>query len=85
MPRPRSIYQARTIALLLKGELSMLCSRSSLAMLLSLGLFGPALSPAANTPAQPPLSGDQRILHALNRFTFGPRPGDLQSDQPGSV
>ncbi len=23
------------------------------------------------------LQGDQRILHALNRFTFGPRPGDL--------
>ena len=24
------------------------------------------------------LHGDQRILHALNRFTFGPRPGDLE-------
>lgn len=23
------------------------------------------------------IQGDQRILHALNRFTFGPRPGDL--------
>ena len=23
------------------------------------------------------LRGDERILHALNRFTFGPRPGDL--------
>jgi uncharacterized protein (DUF1800 family) len=23
------------------------------------------------------LQGDERILHALNRFTFGPRPGDL--------
>jgi uncharacterized protein (DUF1800 family) len=23
------------------------------------------------------LHGDERILHALNRFTFGPRPGDL--------
>ena len=23
------------------------------------------------------LSSDERILHALNRFTFGPRPGDL--------
>lgn len=25
------------------------------------------------------LSGDDRILHALNRFTFGPRPGDLEA------
>jgi uncharacterized protein (DUF1800 family) len=54
----------------------MLCSRSSLAIVLSLGLIGPALSSAAATP-QPPLSGDQRILYALNRFTFGPRPSDL--------
>ena len=23
------------------------------------------------------LQGDQRVLHALNRFTFGPRPGDV--------
>jgi uncharacterized protein (DUF1800 family) len=25
------------------------------------------------------LRGDARILHALNRFTFGPRPGDLEA------
>jgi uncharacterized protein (DUF1800 family) len=25
------------------------------------------------------LRGDERILHALNRFTFGPRPGDLEA------
>src|ERR1039458_2216763 len=25
------------------------------------------------------LQGDERILHALNRFTFGPRPGDLET------
>lgn len=25
------------------------------------------------------MQGDQRILHALNRFTFGPRPGDLDA------
>jgi uncharacterized protein (DUF1800 family) len=24
------------------------------------------------------IQGDQRIIHALNRFTFGPRPGDLE-------
>ena len=26
-----------------------------------------------------PLSQDQRVLHALNRLTFGPRPGDVQT------
>jgi uncharacterized protein (DUF1800 family) len=25
------------------------------------------------------LTGDERILHALNRFTFGPKPGDLEA------
>ena len=25
------------------------------------------------------IQGDERILHALNRFTFGPRPGDFES------
>ncbi len=25
------------------------------------------------------LHGDERILHALNRFTFGPRPGDVEA------
>ena len=25
------------------------------------------------------LRGDERILHALNRFTFGPKPGDLEA------
>jgi uncharacterized protein (DUF1800 family) len=41
-------------------------------------------SPAIGTstpPRQPyrssQLQGDQRAIHALNRFTFGPRPGDL--------
>jgi uncharacterized protein (DUF1800 family) len=50
-----------------------------------------AAQPAAN-PNQPPanaqskskspageLRGDERILHALNRFTFGPKPGDLEA------
>lgn len=32
---------------------------------------------AASSPQQ--LQGDDRILHALNRLTFGPRPGDLQA------
>lgn len=35
-----------------------------------------AAEPAAKMPAK--LSDEQRALHALNRLTFGPRPGDLQ-------
>jgi uncharacterized protein (DUF1800 family) len=27
----------------------------------------------------PQLTGDQKILHALNRLTFGPRPGDVEA------
>lgn len=35
---------------------------------------------AANTdnPFQTKLSPDQRIIHVLNRLTFGPRPGDVE-------
>jgi len=33
---------------------------------------------AARKKQEPPAVGDrQRVLHALNRFTFGPRPGDV--------
>ncbi|HEY1895310.1 MAG TPA: DUF1800 family protein, partial [Terracidiphilus sp.] len=41
----------------------------------------PAQAPAAARPAYHPsqIQGDERILHALNRFTFGPRPGDLEA------
>jgi uncharacterized protein (DUF1800 family) len=44
----------------------------------------PASSKKATESARKPyrsnqLSGDDRILHALNRFTFGPRPGDLEA------
>ncbi len=40
-------------------------------------------APSANAMEQPdagwqkPLTGDAKILHALNRLTFGPRPGDV--------
>ncbi len=45
----------------------------------------PAPGKNSSTPAaRPPyrstqLQGDERILHALSRFTFGPRPGDLDA------
>lgn len=40
--------------------------------------------PSAKSPSKPDsipgeLRGDERILQALNRFTFGPRPGDLDA------
>ena len=43
----------------------------------------PSKPPQADSYRQPyqsgQLQGDERILHALNRFTFGPRPGDLDA------
>ena len=47
-----------------------------------------ASAPDAQTLPNPPrrqayqstlIQGDDRILHALNRFTFGPKPGDLEA------
>jgi uncharacterized protein (DUF1800 family) len=40
-----------------------------------------AKAPSAQRPPYKPaqLNGDERILHALNRFTFGPKPGDLEA------
>jgi uncharacterized protein (DUF1800 family) len=66
--------------------------RGSLARLLICNLLAPttmvASEPDTPAPSEPAarstyvstqLQGDQRVLHALNRFTFGPRPGDLES------
>ncbi len=33
----------------------------------------------ANSVSSGQLRGDERILQALNRFTFGPKPGDLEA------
>jgi uncharacterized protein (DUF1800 family) len=68
--------------------------QSPLAVLLSCILCAPASQGYAQQTAQDApskhqsarseyrpqqLEGDQRIIHALNRFTFGPRPGDLEA------
>lgn len=37
-----------------------------------------ALTAATKDPFQTKLKPDDRIVHALNRLTFGPRPGDLE-------
>ena len=62
--------------------------KGPLAAVLCLSLLDPSVGLAETAPQgsakRPPyksdqLQGDQRILHALNRFTFGPRPGDLET------
>ncbi|MGB6190889.1 MAG: DUF1800 family protein, partial [Terracidiphilus sp.] len=62
----------------LKGALAAVLCFS----LLSPPLPGMAADPGHSVPRKAykssQLQGDQRILHALNRFTFGPRPGDLE-------
>ena len=48
------------------------------ALCLTLGLFGAAVWAAGKKMQESASVGDrQRVLHALNRFTFGPRPGDI--------
>ena len=65
----------------------MQCIRGPFAavMCLSLLCLSEAFPAADSAPGKPrppyhstEMQGDQRILHALNRFTFGPRPGDLE-------
>src|SRR5437867_7168474 len=34
--------------------------------------------PSASQPAAMQIEDDKRIVHALNRFTFGVRPGDVE-------
>ncbi len=57
----------------------MLRSRSGLfALALCLPLAGLTVLAAGKRKQEAPVIGDrQRVLHVLNRFTFGPRPGDI--------
>ena len=50
------------------------------ALLVSQPLFAEAPKPAPIVKLQE-LQGQQRVLHALNRLTFGPRPGDVAAVQ----
>ena len=49
----------------------------------STGASEPATTPSHGASRQPyrspGIEGDQRIVHALNRLTFGPRPGDVEA------
>ena len=40
-----------------------------------------AAAKVKRAPAVKQIRGDERVLHALNRFTFGPRPGDVAAVQ----
>jgi hypothetical protein len=50
----------------------------------ALALLGPVLliftvAPAAKDETKPaPMAQNKQIIHALNRFTFGVRPGDVE-------
>jgi uncharacterized protein (DUF1800 family) len=45
--------------------------------LVATGLFAARKTQSA-LPSMPQMSADQKVLHALNRLTFGPRPGDQE-------
>ncbi len=75
---------------LLQGPIASLLILGLLGSTTEAGAFAqssPPIQPdqAASRPRTRPayqsgqLRGDDRILHALNRFTFGPRPGDLDA------
>ena len=54
------------------------------ALVLVAGLSLYAKKPAPASPFTTPLSSNQKIVHALNRLTFGPRPGDFdQAEKMG--
>ena len=55
----------------------------AVALLFAAGLSLNAKKPALASPFTISLSSDQKIVHALNRLTFGPRPGDF--DQAGKM
>ncbi len=40
-----------------------------------------AVTKPATAASTKEIQGEQRVLHALNRFTFGPRPGDIAAVQ----
>jgi len=48
--------------------------------LLAEAVAGPG-GPAAKSTRAAAVEGQARVLHALNRLTFGPRPGDLAAVQ----
>ncbi len=56
----------------------MLGTRKALALLGPLLLIFTVAPAAKDTSKPPPMPQDKQIIHALNRFTFGMRPGDVE-------
>jgi uncharacterized protein (DUF1800 family) len=46
---------------------------------LSSGLYAKKKHSQQSAPAAAEMTGDRKTLHALNRLTFGPRPGDMEA------
>jgi uncharacterized protein (DUF1800 family) len=59
--------------------------RGGVASLLSLLLVGQPMVAAAGVKHGKQIQGNERVLHTLNRFTFGPRPGDVAAVQAMGV
>src|SRR5580704_5614183 len=62
--------------------------RSAVSGVLCVLMVGQPMVAAAKvkrTASVPQIQGEERALHALNRFTFGPRPGDLAAVQAMGV
>jgi len=68
MPLPRRSFQLQSaIAALLLVPVS-----------LPVGAFAQMAGHNAKATDNSPLKGDEKLLQVLNRFTYGPRPGDLE-------
>ena len=50
-----------------------------IAIFISSGLLAKKKAISSTEPTVPQMTADQKVLHALNRLTFGPRPGDMEA------
>lgn len=64
---------------LVRGLITAVLCINLVALPLSADSSTPGKTAKRSTYRATELQGDARILHALNRFTFGPRPGDLEA------
>jgi uncharacterized protein (DUF1800 family) len=62
-------------------ECSMFSARVLMAGFLCVLMVEQPLVAAASVKKPLQIQGDERVLHVLNRFTFGPRPGDVAAVQ----
>jgi hypothetical protein len=67
----------------LRGFSTVLCATAAVSLSICASAQSVSPQPVSNASAAPrhkavPLSQQERVIHALNRFTFGPRPGDVE-------